>query len=137
MKKYIDVYSASSIIGFSSEDLSDISDLYARADENWSRVKDLLLHKNESWDSLVPAFTRQIDSYLDFLLDVVELARSKWTEFNMKLMGVGLGIMIASLFYIFIAIRGVIKAIVVPTSGDTEFSFTLLFGNPSLELPVK
>ncbi|KAF9685252.1 hypothetical protein SADUNF_Sadunf03G0035400 [Salix dunnii] len=108
VKRYIDVYSASSVIGFSSEDLLHISNVYVQAEQNWANTtKNLLLHRNERSHTLLPAFTRQIDFYFSFLSNVSELARSKWTEFNLKLMGIGLGTMLISLFIIFPAIQRV------------------------------
>ena len=105
VKRYIDVYSSSSVIGYSSEDLLHISNLYVEAEQNWAHTtKNLLLHRNEKSHTLLPAFTRQIDFYFRFLSNVSELARSKWTEFNLKLMGIGLGTMLISLFIIFPAI---------------------------------
>ncbi|CAN0865258.1 GPI ethanolamine phosphate transferase 3, partial [Linum grandiflorum] len=108
VKRYIDVYSASSIIGFSSEDLLRISNKYAQLEENWSRaIKKLFSLQTKSMPSLLHQISKQISAYLDFLSDVSELARSKWTEFNMKMMGVGLGTMLLSLFTISLAIRSI------------------------------
>lgn len=129
MKRYIDVYSASSVIGFSSEDMLHISDVYVQADENWTHIKNSLLYKNDSCRSLLPALTRQIGAYFNFLSNVSELARSKWTEFNLKMMGIGLGIMLISLFVIFLAIQRVNKPQVafLPSYGDSGISFELIF----------
>ncbi|KAK8589694.1 hypothetical protein V6N12_024085 [Hibiscus sabdariffa] len=84
VKRYIDVYSASSVIGFSSEDLFHISDLYAKAKD--SRLN-LSFNKNESSNTSLPFLKKQIVAYFEFLSYVAELARSKWTEFNLKMMG--------------------------------------------------
>ncbi|KMT11998.1 hypothetical protein BVRB_5g099600 [Beta vulgaris subsp. vulgaris] len=75
VKRYIDVYSASSVIGFPSEDLMHVADMYSQAQENC----------------------------------VVGLARSKWTEFNLKLMVVGLSILFLSLLVQVVAIKRVDK----------------------------
>ncbi|XP_010549800.1 PREDICTED: GPI ethanolamine phosphate transferase 3 [Tarenaya hassleriana] len=99
VKRYIDVYSNSSVVGFSYDDLSRISDLYSRAEENWSNsIKDMLVDGDKNGSSNISALTKQIMAYLDFFSSVVELARSKWTEFNLKLMITGFGIMVISLF---------------------------------------
>ncbi|CAN1345016.1 GPI ethanolamine phosphate transferase 3 [Linum perenne] len=120
VKRYIDVYSASSIIGFSSEDLVHISNKYAQLEENWSRaIKKLFSLQIESIPSFLPQITKQISTYLDFLSNVSELARSKWTEFNMKMMGVGLGTMLLSLFMISLAIRSI--------TTDSGISFESVF----------
>ncbi|CAN1842404.1 GPI ethanolamine phosphate transferase 3 [Linum perenne] len=120
VKRYIDVYSASSIIGFSSEDLVHISNKYAQLEENWSRaIKKLFSLQIESIPSFLPQITKQISAYLDFLSNVSELARSKWTEFNMKMMGVGLGTMLLSLFMISLAIRSI--------TTDSGISFESVF----------
>ncbi|CAI0554908.1 unnamed protein product [Linum tenue] len=105
VKRYIDVYSASSIIGFSSEDLAHISNKYAELEENWSHsIRNLLTCQTESCSLVMAQITKQVNLYLDFLSHVSELARSKWTEFNLKMMGIGLGTMILSLLIISLAI---------------------------------
>lgn len=129
VKRYIDVYSASSVIGFSSEDILRIRDLYAQAEESWSHtVKNLLLDKNESCDTMLP-FKRQIDSYFNFLASVAELARSKWTEFDLKMMGVGLCIMLITLVIQFLGIKRLNKicGVYFPSLGDSQTSFGLIF----------
>ncbi|CAM8937539.1 unnamed protein product [Rhodiola kirilowii] len=89
VKRYIDVYSAASVDGFSSEDMMHIADEYAQAQRRWSQtVKILQSHKNKSCHISLPTLQGQIDAYSRFLDGVAELARSKWTEFNMKMMGV-------------------------------------------------
>lgn len=130
MKRYIDVYSASSVIGFSSEDLLHISNAYVQAEQNWANsTKNLLLHRNERSHTLLPALTRQIDFYFSFLSNVSELARSKWTEFNLKLMGIGLGTMLISLFIIFLAIQRVnnLYTTSLLSPGGSGISFELIF----------
>lgn len=110
MKRYIDVYSASSLIGFSHEDLLQIADVYAQAEKSWSNTtKKLFLHQNECSDSLLPALEMQTDLYINFLTSVAELARSKWTEFNLKMMGIGFGIMLVSLLIHLLSIKWVAK----------------------------
>lgn len=108
MKRYIDNYTASSVIGFSDEDLLHTDSLYADAMENWSHIKKGLLSIDEG-SHIVPSLKRQIDAYSTFLASVAELARSKWTEFNLKMMTLGFGIMLASLFVHFLAIKRVSK----------------------------
>ncbi|XP_050271898.1 uncharacterized protein LOC126715366 [Quercus robur] len=128
VKRYVDVYSASSVIGFSHEDLLQIADVYAQAEENWSHTKKSLLDKNECCDSLLPALKRQIDLYVNFLTSVAELARSKWTEFNLNMMGIGFGIMLVSLLIHFLAIKRVNKqyGASFTSRGDSGISFGLI-----------
>ncbi|KAH6778295.1 Alkaline-phosphatase-like family protein [Perilla frutescens var. frutescens] len=98
VKKYIDVYSSLSLIGFSEKDLMHVSELYSEAQELWS-----ITSRNFSRDTTERAFVplplvkRQIDAYSMFLESVAALARSNWTEFNLKMMGVGFCIMLSSL----------------------------------------
>lgn len=97
VKQYIDVYSASSVIGFSSEDLLDVADIYSEAEKSWLHVvKDSLSCTDESCASL-PALRKQIGIYLQFIESVIGLARSKWTEFDLKLMVIGLSVIFLSL----------------------------------------
>ncbi|KAJ8444087.1 hypothetical protein Cgig2_025088 [Carnegiea gigantea] len=97
VKQYIDVYSASSVIGFSSEDLSDVADIYSEAENSWLHVvKDSLSCTDESCASL-PALRKQIGIYLQFIESVIGLARSKWTVFDLKLMVIGLSVIFLSL----------------------------------------
>ncbi|XP_022749404.1 GPI ethanolamine phosphate transferase 3 isoform X2 [Durio zibethinus] len=131
VKRYIDVYSALSVIGFSSEDIFHISDLYAKAEENWLYTKNLLLYKNESYNASLPDLKRQIVAYFNFLSYVAELARSKWTEFNLKMMGTGIGIMLLSLYIHFLAIKKVNKSYGVSllSSKGSGISFGLMFAS--------
>lgn len=125
MKRYIDVYSASSVIGFSREDLSYISDLYAQAEENPScSFKNTSQYKDRSSNSLLPSIKRKVDTYLKFLRSVAELARSKWTEFNLQMMGFGFGILVLSLLFHFLAIKGTLFQF---PFGDYEISLGLVF----------
>uniref|UniRef100_A0A7N0ZXE6 GPI ethanolamine phosphate transferase 3 n=1 Tax=Kalanchoe fedtschenkoi TaxID=63787 RepID=A0A7N0ZXE6_KALFE len=108
VKKYVDVYSAASVDGFSSEDMIHITDEYAQAQQNWSQtVKILQSHDNKNCHTSLPALKGQIDAYSRFLDGVAELARSKWTEFNVKMMGAGLGAMFISLVFHFLSIKRV------------------------------
>ncbi|RVW94129.1 hypothetical protein CK203_038266 [Vitis vinifera] len=68
---------------------------------------------------------RQIDAYSNFLASVAELARSKWTEFDLKMMGVGLGIMLITLVIQFLGIKRMNKTCEVnfPSPGDSWTSF--------------
>lgn len=130
VKRYIDIYSASSVIGFSREDLLHIENIYAKAEERWSHTtKKLLLQKKESCDAVLPALKRQIHEYSDFLASVAELARSKWTEFDLKMMGTGFGIMLISLIIHFLAIKKVKEqnGFSFTSSGDSGISFGLIF----------
>lgn len=108
MKRYIDNYTASSVIGFSDEDLLHTHSLYDDAMENWSQITKGLLSNNDG-SHIIPSLKRQIDAYSTFLASVAELARSKWTEFNLKMMTLGFGLMLASLFVHFLAIKRVSK----------------------------
>ncbi|KAG2713259.1 hypothetical protein I3760_04G168800 [Carya illinoinensis] len=128
VKRYIDVYSASSLIGFSHEDLLQIADVYAQAERSWSNTtKKLFLHQNECSDSLLPSLKMQIDLYVNFLTSVAELARSKWTEFNLKMMGTGFGIMLVSLLIHLLSIKWVAKQYGASfTCGDSGISLGLI-----------
>lgn len=127
VKRYIDVYSESSPIGFSSKDLSHVSDLYTAAQEIWSKdIKPLLLCNNENCFTSPPAMKIQIDAYTNFLTTVAGLARSKWTEFNLRLMSVGICLMVVSLF-IHVLIIGrldMLFGLCFPFSGNTGISFS-------------
>lgn len=103
--------------------------MYAKAEEKWSHTTQKLLHKKDSQNELLPALRRQIDLYSEFLASVAELARSKWTEFNLKLMGTGLGIMLISLLIHFLAIKKVKEqyGFSFTSSGDSGISFGLIF----------
>ncbi|KAL1372883.1 GPI ethanolamine phosphate transferase 3 isoform X1 [Arachis hypogaea] len=104
VKRYIDAYSASSAVGFSSDDLSRVASVYAQAENHWLRsTKKLQLDKKDI-DALVPALKKQIESYFNFLRTVAELARSKWTEFDLRMMGAGIAIMSISLMFQVLAI---------------------------------
>ncbi|XP_061361608.1 GPI ethanolamine phosphate transferase 3 isoform X2 [Gastrolobium bilobum] len=108
VKRYVDAYSASSAVGFSHDDLSRIASVYAQAENHWLHsTKKLLLDRHNGSDTLVPVLKRQIDAYFNFLATVAELARSKWTEFDLNMMGSGIGIMLISLiFQVFAILRG-------------------------------
>ncbi|CAJ2650077.1 unnamed protein product [Trifolium pratense] len=107
VKRYIDAYSASSAVGFSHDDLSQIASVYAQAENHWlNSTKKLLLDKDNGSDALMPALKWQINAYFNFLTTVAELARSKWTEFDLNMMGTGIGIMLISLaFQVFAILR--------------------------------
>ncbi|THF94763.1 hypothetical protein TEA_001422 [Camellia sinensis var. sinensis] len=130
VKRYIDVYSASSVIGFSNEDLLHLSAMYSQAMENWSNTMiNLLLHKNESCHTSLPDLRRQTDAYFSFLASVAELARSKWTEFNLKMMGIGFGVILTSLLVHLLAIRRLDKLCGVHflSHAESGISFGLTF----------
>ncbi|TXG69863.1 hypothetical protein EZV62_004798 [Acer yangbiense] len=99
------------VLCINSWQLFDLSDslladyFFLTAEEIGScSFKNSLLY-NESSNSPLPALRRQIDAYFNFLLSVAELARSKWTEFNLQMMAVGLGIIFFSLLIHFLAIK--------------------------------
>ncbi|KAL7586676.1 hypothetical protein Lser_V15G40604 [Lactuca serriola] len=94
VKRYIDVYTASSVIGFSIDDLKHVEEIYAKAVNTWSNSNSTSFHATSSFDSL----KTQIDLYSSFLSSVAELARTKFTEFNLKTMGIGFGILFMSIF---------------------------------------
>jgi GPI ethanolamine phosphate transferase 3 subunit O len=117
-------------MGFSSKDLAHVSDLYAAAQENWSwNIKPSLLCDNESCFTSTSAIKIQIDAYSDFLATVAGLARSKWTEFNLRSMSVGLCLMVVSLFIHVLIIRRLDKqfGLYFPFSGNFGISFTAFF----------
>ncbi|OAY74086.1 GPI ethanolamine phosphate transferase 3 [Ananas comosus] len=102
VKRYIDLYSATSIIGFSADDLHFVTDLYERALANCSsNTKASCLFgtgvPKEIQDYSVSILQSQIDAYSHFLESVAKLARSAWTEFDLLLMGIGLGILLLSI----------------------------------------
>ncbi|XP_015691140.1 GPI ethanolamine phosphate transferase 3 isoform X2 [Oryza brachyantha] len=106
VKRYIDLYSASSVIGFRVEDLNHVADLYSKAQANWSSVlRSTCPSETGSQDELKESVNKehtssalrlQIDAYSDFLESFAKLARSAWTEFDLWLMGIGLSLMILS-----------------------------------------
>ncbi|PSR97833.1 GPI ethanolamine phosphate transferase [Actinidia chinensis var. chinensis] len=124
VKRYIDVYSTSSVIGFSNEDLLHLSALYAQAAE-----MNLMLYKNESCLTSLPDLRMQIDAYFSFLESVAELARSKWTQFNEKTMGIGFGMMLISLLVHLLAIRrlGKLCGVYIVSHARSGISFGLTF----------
>ncbi|CAM8935127.1 unnamed protein product [Rhodiola kirilowii] len=128
VKRYIDVYSAASVDGFSSEDMMHIADDYAQAQRRWSQtVKILQSHKNKSCHISLPTLQGQIDAYSRFLDGVAELARSKWTEFNMKMMGVGLGAMLSSLIFHFMCIEKISSHSEFSLGGASKISLGIVF----------
>ncbi|CAO2819154.1 unnamed protein product [Amaranthus hypochondriacus] len=128
VKRYIDMYSASSVIGFPFEDLLHVEDLYSLAQENWLHVvKGSLSYMNESSASSIPALKRQIDMYVQFLDSVIGLARSKWTEFNLKLMVVGLSIIFLSFIVQVVAIKRMDKFYASPLSANFPQASVALF----------
>ncbi|EFH50077.1 phosphatidylinositolglycan class O (PIG-O) family protein [Arabidopsis lyrata subsp. lyrata] len=128
VKRYIDVYSNSSVVGFSSDDMSRISDLYSAAEQNWSNsVKHILMDKNgdEGSTDISALLKEQIAAYLNFFSSVVELARSKWTEFNLNLMITGFGILVISLILQFLAVFHGDKSYAVGSWLSTGAAFSL------------
>lgn len=128
VKRYIDVYSNSSVVGFSSDDMSRISDQYSAAEHHWSNsVKHLLMDNDGNEDSTnTSALKAQIAAYLKFFSSVAELARSKWTEFNLSLMITGFGMLVISLILQCLAIfHGDNKPYAVATGLSTGAAFTI------------
>jgi len=128
VKRYIDVYSNSSVVGFSSDDMSRISDLYSAAEQNWSNsVKHILMDRNgdDGSTDISALLKEQIAEYLNFFSSVVELARSKWTEFNLNLMITGFGILVISLILQFLAVFHGDKSYAVGSWLSTGAAFTL------------
>ncbi|XP_028773569.1 GPI ethanolamine phosphate transferase 3-like [Neltuma alba] len=130
VKRYIDVYSASSAVGFSSDDLSRIASTYAQAESHWLHsTKKLLSGSKNGSDTILPTLQKQIDAYFNFLATVAELARLKWTEFDLKLMISGILIMLLSIiFQILSILRGNKQlGIFMPLSGASGiFSISTL-----------
>lgn len=119
----MDAYSVSSAVGFSHEDLSRIASVYAHAENHWlNSTKKLLLNRHNDSDTMVPALKWQIDAYFNFLTTVAELARSKWTEFDLNMMGAGIGIMLISLVFQVFAILRVNKQLAVNLSSSGNSS---------------
>lgn len=136
VKRYIDLYSATSVIGLPSEDLNHLTQLYTRAQANWSNlVESSCLTENEiadqDHDSRVSILQKQIDAYSSFLESVAKLARSAWTEFDLILMGVGLIVMFASIFVHFFALRrvNVLSELYYPLSGTSGISSRLIYAH--------
>ncbi|KAL2530676.1 Alkaline-phosphatase-like family protein [Forsythia ovata] len=129
VKKYIDVYSSLSLIGFSDKDLLHVSELYAQAQELWSLTSESsVVHENESSFTL-PAVKRQLEAYSAFLASVASLARSNWTEFNLKLMGIGFCIMLLSLVLHAFSIKRLdnLCGHHSPSCGNSRNSFGMIF----------
>uniref|UniRef100_A0A0D9XI49 Uncharacterized protein n=1 Tax=Leersia perrieri TaxID=77586 RepID=A0A0D9XI49_9ORYZ len=103
VKRYIDLYSATSVIGFRAEDLNHVADLYSKAQEHWSSaLRPICPSETGSQDELKEectssALRMQIDAYSVFLESFAKLARSAWTEFDLWFMGIGLSLMILSI----------------------------------------
>ncbi|XP_058186500.1 uncharacterized protein LOC131303578 isoform X2 [Rhododendron vialii] len=130
VKRYIDVYSASSVTGFSNEDLLHLSPLYAQAMDNWSKtVTNLVSEKSDSCHVTLPDLKRQIDAYLSFLASVAELARSKWTQFNLKIMSIGFGVMLISLLVHVLCIRWLNKLcrVYIRSHAKSGISYGMMF----------
>ncbi|KAJ9550593.1 hypothetical protein OSB04_014638 [Centaurea solstitialis] len=128
VKKYIDVYTASSVIGFSVDDLKHVADLYTQA-ANWSdSLHDVASCRDEACSISFDALKKQIDLYSNFLASVAELARTKFTEFNLRMMGIGFGILLISIFIHVLVIKKVddIDMSVLPSHETSSVSFGLI-----------
>ncbi|KQJ86447.1 hypothetical protein BRADI_4g05550v3 [Brachypodium distachyon] len=100
VKRYIDQYSGSSIIGFSAEYLHHVAELYSKAQANWSVALRSTCPSETAEEEFKASSSSplqlQIDAYSDFLESFAKLARSAWTEFDLWSMGIGLLLMILS-----------------------------------------
>ncbi|TVU22403.1 hypothetical protein EJB05_32096, partial [Eragrostis curvula] len=101
VKRYIDVYSATSVIGFPSEDLQSVADQYSKAQSNWSAsLRTTCSSETDGQEEYIErkslVLQRQIDAYTNFLQSFAKLARNAWTEFDLWFMGIGLLLMVMS-----------------------------------------
>lgn len=118
VKRYIDSYSASSIIGFSPEDLVQLGDIYAQSQATFSSVRGQQSSSEDGVDSekcemKVSILQKQIDAYYKYLEATAELARSKWTQFGLKTMVLGLILLLLSVAVHLTALSIVGKIMVV------------------------
>ncbi|KAL6573405.1 hypothetical protein OROHE_001864 [Orobanche hederae] len=104
VKKYIDVYSSLSLIGFSEKDLLHVSELYSAAQNLWPTTSKSFSDKSQRAFAS-PLLKLQLDAYSAFLESVAALARSSWTEFNLRMMATGFCIMLISLYLHLFLIR--------------------------------
>lgn len=74
------------------------------------------------------ALKKQIDLYSNFLASVAELARTKFTEFNLKMMGIGFGILLTSILIHLLVIKRVDSIYIAnfPFHKTSTFSFGLI-----------
>ncbi|KAI0488978.1 hypothetical protein KFK09_028819 [Dendrobium nobile] len=112
VKRYIDLYSITSVIGLPAEDLLYINALYSQAQGSWLDIMKFALYSENGthsriMDNTTSVLQRQIDAYSSFLEGVAELARFAWTEFNLMLMVFGLCVMLTSLCVHLYSIRTV------------------------------
>ncbi|EPS70140.1 hypothetical protein M569_04617, partial [Genlisea aurea] len=125
VKKYIDAYSSMSLIGFSDKDLWRLSDLYSKADDLWSATaKDKSYHMSHGSSESSALAKMQVNAFSLFLESVAELARSNWTEFNLKMMGIGFFIMLGSL-YLYLSINNRLEKHFTQGRGMNLFVVTL------------
>lgn len=132
VKRYIDLYSATSVIGLPSEHLHHVAELYAQAQTSWSNTKKSACLSenaisNETQDSSASILQLQIDAYSNFLESVAKLARSAWTEFDVILMAIGIGFMLVSLSIHLFAIGrvNIVCGSNYAVSGISAFPFNL------------
>ncbi|KAL6578210.1 hypothetical protein OROMI_010538 [Orobanche minor] len=104
VKRYIDVYSSLSLIGFSEKDLLHVSELYSAAQNLWPTTSKSFSDKSQRAFAS-PLLKMQLDAYSAFLESVAALARSSWTEFNLRMMATGFCIMLISLYLHLFLIR--------------------------------
>ncbi|KAK1317121.1 hypothetical protein QJS10_CPA05g00052 [Acorus calamus] len=114
VKRYIDLYSATSVIGFSKEDMLHLADVYGRIHSSWSNaINAMSLEEDgipeEIHNNSVYVLQQKIDASSNFLAYIAEIARLKWTEFDLKLMGAGLCMFFVSLLVHFLFIIRVVR----------------------------
>lgn len=94
-----------------------MSELYTKAQESWSSsIITANTFNNDASSNVLPILRNQINVYSHFLEKVAELARSKWTEFDLTFMGIGLGVLFISLFLHIVAIMKVHRLFKSPCS---------------------
>ncbi|KAK9050932.1 hypothetical protein SSX86_027557 [Deinandra increscens subsp. villosa] len=118
VKKYVDAYTESSVIGFSIDDLKHVQEMYSQA-VNWSTNS---LHDD---GSSFNALKKQIDLYSNFLTSVAELSRTKFTEFDLRKMGIGFGILLTSIILHLLVIKRVDEMYIVDSPSRIK---TVSFG---------
>lgn len=111
VKKYIDHYSASSVIGFPKGDLVAVEDMFANIQNDYTYYRERSFFDKESDREFrvnkSAILKWQVGSYSNFLDRVAELARSKWTEFDLREMGAGLFTLLLSIIFHLFSVRGI------------------------------
>ncbi|XP_059075595.1 uncharacterized protein LOC131074124 isoform X2 [Cryptomeria japonica] len=101
VKRYIDAYSASSIIGFSPEDLTILEDIYNRSQATFLNFEEQQSSSKDEFDNgncklKMSGYQKQIDAYSEYLEVTAQLARAKWTQFGIKAMIIGFLLLLLS-----------------------------------------